>query len=534
MHDATDDAGSTHGVAPDPSLNSAEVGGELSPEQVALLRSLEPGGEETISSLSARLDLDQAKVAAASVLLVQAGLCTLREEPYREWVLRDKGRAARSQGLPERRVLEALLAHDGRGAIPEVGTWTGLDAKEVGQTIRGLAARGWARKEGPVLILTEAGTAARTGREADELALEILAEAGRLLEDELEARGCPVRRARELLGPRSPWIEIRDRVHRYVAITAAGEDRRRAGLDSRPVVTFLSPELLASGAWKEMRFKPYNVQLATEPRHPGKRHPLQRVIEDVRRAFFGMGFTEWRSAQVESSFWDFDALFQPQDHPAREMQDTFYIARPARTPLPADAGLVDRVRAAHEDGGDTGSIGWQYRWRADLAERNILRTHNTATTVRALAEIRTGPAKVFSTGRVFRREAVDYKHLPTFFQVDGIIIDAEANLSSLFGTMEAFLRELGFSRVDFRPDFFPYTEPSVGVLVWNEERRDWFELAGAGIFRPEVTEPLGCTEPVLAWGFGLDRLAMVIHGVSVMRDLYQVDLEWLKGVPLCR
>jgi len=118
--------------------------------------------------------------------------------------------------------------------------------------------------------------------------------------------------------------------------------------------------------------------------------------------------------------------------------------------------------------------------------------------------------------------------------VDGIVIDAEGSLASLFGTMGAFLEQLGFTKYDFRPDFFPYTEPSVGVFVWNEGRRDWFELAGAGIFRPEVTEPLGCTEPVLAWGFGLDRLAMVMGGLKDIRDLYLVDLEWLKGVPQCR
>ena len=154
--------------------------------------------------------------------------------------------------------------------------------------------------------------------------------------------------------------------------------------------------------------------------------------------------------------------------------------------------------------------------------------------IRALAEIKKGPAKIFSVGRVLRREAIDYKHLPEFFQVDGIVVDAEASLASLFGTMGAFLTALGFSKFEFRPDFFHYTEPSAGVFVWNDKRRDWFELAGSGIFRPEVVEPLGCTEPVLAWGFGLDRLAMVMYGLSDIRDLYIVDLEWLKGVPVCR
>ncbi len=509
---------------------------ELTPEQAAVLNGLEPGQTARVPDLAGRLGLDQSQVAAAALQLSQRALCAIQEEPFREWILKDAGREALAMGLVDRRVLQALLTHEGRGSMPQVAEWSGLSAKEVGQSIRGLQQRGWASKAASELVLTDAGRAADNVPQPDERVLAALATApsGRLTEAELESCGCEPEGAAALLGARSPLVDIRDKVHRSVALLPAGEALRAAGVTARPLVTELTPEMLASGKWREVRFKPYDVDLATEPRHPGKRHPMQQVIAQTRRAFFNLGFEEWHSPMVESSFWDFDALFQPQDHPAREMQDTFYVARPARSALPSDAALVNRVRAAHEDGGDTGSVGWQYRWSPELAQRNVLRTHNTATTIRALAEIQRGPRKVFSVGRVFRREAIDYKHLPVFFQVDGIVVDAEASLSSLFGTMGAFLEQLGFAKYDFRPDFFPYTEPSVGVFVWNDERRDWFELAGAGIFRPEVTEPLGCTEPVLAWGFGLDRLAMVITGLKDIRDLYLVDLEWLKGVPQCR
>jgi phenylalanyl-tRNA synthetase alpha chain len=507
---------------------------ELPPEQASLLRALSPGTEEKVPDLARRLSLDQARVAAAAVLLREDGICAIREEPYREWVLKEPGREALAQGVAERRILNALIAHGGSGALAVVAEWAGLSPKEVGQSLKGLQARGWAEKKGASLELTPAAEAARNTSEADEQALAALVEPGRLTEEELASLGIDVERARVLLGSRSALIEIREKTHRYVSITPAGEALLREGVESRPEATLLTPELLASGAWREVRFKPYDVHLATEPRYPGKRHPLQRVLAGTRGVFLEMGFEEWTSPWVESAFWDFDALFQPQDHPAREMQDTFYVACPARTPLPPDRALVERVRATHENGGETGSIGWQYRWSPELAERNVLRTHNTATSIRAVAQIKKGPRKVFSIGRVFRREAIDYKHLPIFFQVDGIVIDAQATFSSLLGTMAAFLDRLGFGRVEFRPDFFPYTEPSVGVHVWNARRKDWFELAGAGIFRPEVTEPLGCNEPVLAWGFGLDRLAMMMTGREDIRDLYMVDLEWLKGVPQCR
>jgi len=118
--------------------------------------------------------------------------------------------------------------------------------------------------------------------------------------------------------------------------------------------------------------------------------------------------------------------------------------------------------------------------------------------------------------------------------VDGIIIDESASFSSLLGTLQAFYARMGFDKLDFRPAFFPYTEPSVEVYIWYEPKKDWVEMGGAGVFRLEVTEPLGCTTPVLAWGLGLDRLAMLSNGMEDIRDLYLVDLEWLKGVPQCR
>lgn len=511
----------------------SEQNPELTTEQARVLAAMMAGEEMLVPDLAASIGIDQAKVAAAAVILSQHGLLSIREEPYREWVLKDEGRAALDKGIPERRILAALLEHGGSGPMQDIPAWCGMEPKEVGAALKGLQARGWAVKQGPVLMATDGGKG-ELPPEPDEQLLHLLSSEGRMAEPALRGQGCDVDAAERLLGRRSPYCEIRDRVHRHVALTPAGGALRAAGLDVKPEVSLLTPDLLASGEWRNVRFKPYDVSLDTEPRHPGKRHPLEVLISDTRRVFLEMGFEEWHSPWVESSFWDFDALFQPQDHPAREMQDTFYVRRPDRTPLPADGAMVDAVAAAHEDGGTTGSVGWQYSWSRDKAERNVLRTHNTATTVRALADLKKGPRKVFSVGRVFRRETIDYKHLPIFHQVDGIIIDSQGSFSSLLGTLAAFYRAMGFLTFEFRPAFFPYTEPSVEVFIWHDERKDWFEMGGAGIFRPEVTEPLGCTEPVLAWGLGLERLAMLRHGLNDIRSLYLVDLEWLKGVPQCR
>ena len=164
----------------------------------------------------------------------------------------------------------------------------------------------------------------------------------------------------------------------------------------------------------------------------------------------------------------------------------------------------------------------------------VLRTHTTATTVHALAEDPCSPRKVFTVGRVFRNETISYKHLPEFTQVDGIIIDEAANFSMLLGTLKEFYRKMGFERVKFKPGFFPYTEPSAEVFVYMESKKSWIELGGSGVFRPEVTQPLGCEVPVLAWGLGLERLAMLRYGLTDIRTLYWTELDWLKEVALCR
>ena len=503
----------------------------LPQEQVNLLKVLAelPAGQR-VDVLAARLGVDQARVAAAAVLLKEQGLVRIVEEGYRELAIRPDGRRWAREGFPERRILRALREAGAPLTMAEVSVRTGLEPKEVGGALRWLSARGWGRKDGATLtaLVSEPGPC------VDEQLLAELDRREKATESELHQSGIAVDEAVVLLKGRPSWCEVRAKVHRQVQLEQAGRRILAEGLEAAVEVTQLTPELIASGRWRDVMLRAYDVRLPTNPIHPGKRHPLQRILDETRRCFLEMGFQEIVSPIVESAFWDFDALFQPQDHPAREMQDTFYLALPREAELPEDRALVERIRRVHEDGGDTGSIGWQYRWDEAKARRTVLRTHTTATTVRALAADPVGPRRVFCVGRVFRREAVDFKHLPVFYQVDGIVVDPEASFANLLGTLAAFYRKMGFEQFQFRPAFFPYTEPSVEVYIWYEKRRDWVEMGGAGIFRPEVTEPLGCSVPVLAWGLGLERIALMRYDLSDIRDLYLPDTEWLKGVPLCR
>jgi phenylalanyl-tRNA synthetase alpha chain len=487
-----------------------------------------------VAALATQLGADQSPVMAACTELERRELVRLEALTFDELSLGKEGRLFSDALLPERTVVAVLLAQGGACRLTEIPDHCELSAAQVGQSLRWLGQRGWARKEGERLVLSDRGRDAHDAKQPDELLLASLAGDRVARRDELAAEGIEVAAALELLAKRRGFLNVRTRTDRKVSITAAGRALLASGVSGRKRVTQLTPELLADGGWRTVDLQPYDVTLAAKQLYPGKEHAFQRTLDKVRRVFLEMGFTEVVSPWIESSFWDFDALFQPQDHPARDMQDTFYVARPERCQLPDDR-LVESIRHTHENGGETGSTGWQYRWNRELAHKPVLRTHTTAATCRALAAHTPGaPGKYFVVGPVFRRETADYKHLPVFHQVDGIIVDRHASLATLLGTLAAFYGKMGFPKVRFRPSFFPYTEPSAEVYLWLEHRQEWVEMGGSGIFRPEVTLPLGCRDRVLAWGLGLERLAMMIHNLKAIGDLYFATMPWLREAPLCR
>ena len=255
-------------------------------------------------------------------------------------------------------------------------------------------------------------------------------------------------------------------------------------------------------------------------------HPLKDTINEIREIFVTLGFSEILGNLSQSSFWNFDALFTPQDHPARELQDTFYIdgffSKKIATPK-----QIQQVSKTHKKG-------WRYLWDINEARKMVLRTHTTCVTIKYLADNKPDEARVFSLGRVFRNEKVSYKHLVEFNQIEGIIVGKDTTLRDLMGIQREFYKRMGLDKVKFWPTFFPYTEPSLQSMVYNERLDKWVELFGMGIFRPEVTKPLGITKPVLAWGGGIERIAMLKYGVNDVREFYNNDLKWLRSVTKCQ
>ena len=256
-------------------------------------------------------------------------------------------------------------------------------------------------------------------------------------------------------------------------------------------------------------------------------HPLKDTIDEIREIFVTLGFSEIIGDMTQSSFWNFDALFTPQDHPARELQDTFYLdgisAKKIATPE-----QIRRVSGSHKRN-------WRYQWDINEARRMVLRTHTTCVTIRHLAEtMPDDEARVFSLGRVFRNEKVSYKHLVEFNQIEGVVAGKNATLRDLMGIQREFYKRIGITKIKFWPTFFPYTEPSLQTMVYNDRLGKWVELFGMGIFRPEVTRPLGITKPVLAWGGGIERIAMLKYGLDDVREFYNNNLGWLRSVSKCQ
>ena len=255
-------------------------------------------------------------------------------------------------------------------------------------------------------------------------------------------------------------------------------------------------------------------------------HPLKDTIDEIREIFVTLGFSEIFGNMTQSSFWNFDALFTPQDHPARELQDTFFLDGVSTKKI----GTAEQIRKVSE----SHKKNWRYQWDINEARKMVLRTHTTCVTIKHLAENKPDEARIFSLGRVFRNEKVSYKHLVEFNQIEGIVVGKDANLRNLMGIQREFYKRIGITKIKFWPTFFPYTEPSLQTMVYNEKLGKWIELFGMGIFRPEVTKPLGITKPVLAWGGGIERIAMLKYGLTDVREFYNNDLGWLRSNTKCQ
>ncbi len=494
-------------------MNLKEIIERLHDLEKKVLISLSKKSPQTLEELISSTGLDEASVNRAVLWLLSKNLINVDEKISNIVSLTKLGKSCLSDGLPERKFFNLLKK--GVNLIKEIRK--NLSKDEFNISIGILKSKGLISiKDGKIvlnndddswIIKSENFLKDAPGKEIENVNKELF--------EEFRKRGLV-----------KPEVVIFKKIYAPQNISEIIKEIKKLG----DTVGQLTPAMLVNKSWKNKKFRPYDVSLPGSRVFYGKKSIVTYMKEKIRKIFLNMGFTEIKGPIVISSFWNFDALYQPQDHPAREMHDTFFIKNPRTLPLPPKE-LVRRVASTHEDGWTTGSTGWGYKWKEEIAMQTVLRTHTTAATIKKIAELTKEdlPAKFFSVDTVFRNETLDYKHLFQFNQIEGIIIGEKISFKNLLGILKEFFNKLGFKKVRYRPGYFPYTEMSVEPEVLHPIKKTWMEVGGAGMFRPEVIKPLlGFEVPVIAWGLAFERSIMDVYNISDIRDIYSDDLNILR------
>lgn len=501
-------------------------GSPLSPNEAALLRAA-PADTFGIDAVLEASGLSEAQAQSSAESLFARGLLHRDEQLDVRLVVTDAGRAQAAGGVPE--LLMKAKLDGGPQPIKDVQSLPGLERSVVGSAFGGLKkSKLIAVDKGQVRAVDGEGWAVHAGRHA---LLQRLAEAGEagicwaevpaaVLSD-VEARLPGKRGKKDAIFEK---LELKTRSYR---VTDAGAEACRSLGEARPQAARLTPQMLKDGSWRDVEFRRFNLAAPPDIRI-GRRDAYRGFLDQVKVRLQSLGFEEMTGSVVEPELWNMDALFLPQFHPAREIHDVYFIEN-AEAPGEftyakqiAD-GADERVALEHEGKGASGSRGWNYDFDRERTKRLVLRSQGTALSARWLSKARQ-PGKYFAMARCFRYDTVDATHAPDFFQVEGIVVSEQTSFRHLLGLLKVFAQEMARSEeVMFVPAYFPFTEPSVEVHM-KHKKLGWVELGGAGIFRPEVTRPHGIECPVIAWGLGLDRMAMVALGIDDIRHLFANNL----------
>ncbi|MBL7056731.1 phenylalanine--tRNA ligase subunit alpha [Candidatus Woesearchaeota archaeon] len=480
----------------------------------------------TISKLAEKASLKEIEATRAIQWLSNKNLVNIAEEIKDIITLDENGLKYVKDGLPERRFLKAI---NGKTKVSELKNKGKLEDDEINICIGSLkkkAAINIDKDKEIIISLTDHGKKLMKKEFLEETFLK------KDFPLELKYLSPEEKFSFDNLIKRKRILKKETKKIKKITLTAEGKKLSKKVDSKANYAERLTPGMLKDGSWKKKTFREYDVNINVPKINRGKRHFVSQAIEYAKDIWLELGFKEMTGPMLQTSFWNFDALFTAQDHPVRDMQDTYFAKNPGTGKLP-NKELVSRVKKTHEDGWTTNSKGWKYDWKEEDAKKNVLRTHTTVLSAQTLAKLtKEGiPAKFFSVGKCFRNETIDWSHLFEFNQTDGIVVDENANFRHLLGYLKAFFKKMGYEKARFRPAYFPYTEFSVEIDVLHPVHNEWFELGGAGIFRPEVVKPLlGIDIPVLAWGPGFDRIILEFFKINDIRDLYKNDLKQLREI----
>ncbi len=518
----------------DTALKLAESLHPLEKKVLTLFKEGGPFSEEQI--LKADSTLQPAQLSMALGWLQTKEILALCEEKREEWVsLTDVGRTYAQKKNPSLQIADEI---DQKGPTPLQDLGRMLEPEERSSAIGAL-------KKSGAISLSSDGVVPRIDRSKLQEAVALQNTINALAKSNQEIRISALSKEdRQSIaayhhkrGKSKGIFRVHERVLRSFAPTEqflpVYEKMIAAGVVEE--IGTLTPQMLKEGSWRGKRFRKYNIDFLPPRIGFGRRHPYQVFLNQVREQLISMGFSEMQGPLIESEFWNMDALYMPQFHPAREIHDVYFIKGPLYDETIPES-LIARVASTHEgvttpaDGAQPagGSSGWNYRFDAKRTRRLIMRSQGTSVSARTLANRPAIPGKYFSIARCFRYDQVDATHAPDFFQVEGIVLGEDVHFRTLLGLLTLFAKEIAKAEeVRFLPAYFPFTEPSVEMHVAHPTL-GWMELGGAGLFRPEVTGPFGVDVPVIAWGLGLDRLAMMALKISDIRDLFSPDLEFIR------
>jgi phenylalanyl-tRNA synthetase alpha chain len=445
-----------------------------------------------------------------------------------EYSITDLGIEYRDKGTPEERLFK-LVQDEGPSRLPEAAQKLGLENKEVGSAFG--AAAGW----GLLAMDEQKQVVCRDESKQEELQkrqelLRLFGDQAPKLEQDLSPeQKTLIQSLSRKRGADKGMFRVIEREQVAYHLTKAGsqvaEQLRRAGVSGEEIGQ-ITPEILRRGEWKNASFRSYNINTPPQRVLLGRKNPYVEFLEGLKDKLNSLGFEEFDGPLLETEFWNCDALFMPQFHAARDIHDVYYIKNPTHAKA-IEQPYLDQVAACHEDGWDTGSLGWRYPFDRNFTRRLILRSQGTVLSAKTLPKAKV-PGRYFGVVRCFRYDKVDATHLADFYQTEGIALGEKVNLKTLLGLLKMFAVEVaGAQEYKFVPGYFPFTEPSVEIHI-RHPKLGWFELGGSGIFRPEVTKPLGIEVPVAAWGLGIDRMALVALGLNDLRDLFTPDIEQVR------
>jgi len=508
--------------------SSSPAARELHPLEVKVLLQYGPTDAVSHARLVADLGYNLGQANQALSWLAAKGYAAETARAQRVFYeITDFGRECIEKGTYEQRIVELLQAA-GPLPLPEIARKLGMEAKDVGSAFGGLS------KEKVLAMDAEKRAAPAPG--GKDLLIKRQASLQALL---ARAQSDPIDEAalgpadKELASSQAKKRGAAGSLFRLVereevtfsltpAGTAAAAALKKAGVTGEEAGA-LTPDMLKTGSWKTAQFRRYNIDVPPTRVLAGRKNPYCGFLEQLKNKLASLGFEEFDGPLAETEFWNGDALFMPQFHSARDIHDVYYLKSPTHA-KEIEQPWLDQVAATHENGWKTGSRGWGYRFDRQFTRRLILRSQGTVLSAKTLTRAKV-PGKYFGVVRCFRYDKVDATHLSDFYQTEGIVLGEEVNLRTLLGLLKMFAEEVAMAKeVKYVPGFFPFTEPSVEVHI-KHPTLGWFELGGSGIFRPEVTEPLGIKVPVLAWGLGIDRMALTSMGLHDIRDLFTNSIE---------